>query len=303
MTTLYWVLKRLRPDVIHFQWTVLPAIDRQFMRRLRAIAPCVLTVHDTNAFLAPSSQLQRVGWLTILSAFDHLVVHTQAGKQALIANGLKERNISIIPHGVFDCPMGQDNNTCGEPPPGTCVLLAFGSIKPYKGIDILIRALAQVPADARRSIRLVIAGNPGTSEAELRSLSVECGVADSIEWILRFVDDDEIPFLFHRSHVVVFPYREIDASGALMTALPYGKAIIASRLGLFAELLKDGETALLVDPACPNTLSAAITAVVNDPKSAAEMGRRSARLAGDVLNWAHIAELTQKTYDKARHVL
>ena len=53
-------LRPLRPQAIHFQWSVLPAVDRRFLNRLRRIAPCLLTVHDANAFLAPSSRLQSI---------------------------------------------------------------------------------------------------------------------------------------------------------------------------------------------------------------------------------------------------
>ena len=134
MATLLRRLRRLRPDIIHFQWTVVPAVDRCFVRRLRTVAPCVLTVHDTNAFLAPSSRWQRIGWDSILRAFDLLIVHTQASQRALVAKGIEETKISIIPHGVFDYPMNEDMNQRNLDVQ-TCVLLAFGSIKPYKGID------------------------------------------------------------------------------------------------------------------------------------------------------------------------
>ncbi len=299
MATLCRALRRLQPDVIHFQWTVVPAIDRHFLKKLRAIAPCILTVHDTNAFLAPSSRLQKAGWLAILRAFDRLIVHTQTGKQALVAKGIGEGRIAVIPHGVFDRAVTDPVNATSAPS-DRCVFLAFGSIKPYKGIDILIRALAQLPDELRRRVQIVIAGNPGGLENDLRSLAREMGVADSIEWQLGFVPDEDIPGLFARSHAAVFPYREIDASGALMTALPYGKAIIASRLGLFSELLKDGVTAHLVEPENPASLAAAIADVVNDPIAAQQMGQSAAALAWDVLSWNNIARLTLEAYEAAK---
>lgn len=299
MATVCRKLRRLQPDVIHFQWTVVPAIDCHFLKRLQTIAPCLLTVHDTNAFLAPTSRLQKAGWLSILRQFDRLIVHTQAGRQALVAKGIDERRIAVIPHGVFDCPQADDMPAAAAPS-DRCVLLAFGSIKPYKGVDILIRALTQLPGDLRRNVQLIIAGNPGGLEAELRRLAGEVGVTDSIEWKLGFVPDQEIPGLFARSHAAVFPYREIDASGALMTALPYGKAIIASRLGLFAELLEDGETAHLVEPQDPAALANAIAKVANDLSAAQQMGRRAAALARDVLSWGNIARLTLEAYEAAR---
>jgi glycosyltransferase involved in cell wall biosynthesis len=130
----------------------------------------------------------------------------------------------------------------------------------------------------------------------LRSLAARCGVEKSIEWQLRFIPDKEVPGLLARSRVVVFPYREIDASGALMSVLPYGKAIVASRLGLFAELLRHGETALLVEPNSPAALASALAAVVENRTMAVEMGRRARTLAAEVCSWDRIAGLTLQAY-------
>ncbi|HBO43923.1 MAG TPA: group 1 glycosyl transferase [Planctomycetaceae bacterium] len=295
MASLCRRLRRERPDVIHFQWTVVPAIDVRFLKRLRQMAPCVLTVHDTNAFLAPSSRWQMAGWDSVLRAFDHLIVHTRAGQRALVARGIEDAKISIIPHGVFDY-RPSDEMAPADSPTEACVFLSFGSIKPYKGLDVLLEALALLPGEIRRHTRLIIAGNPGSLEGELRSQAARLGLDDMIEWLLRFIPNDELPALFRRSNSVVFPYREIDASGALMTALPYGKAIIASRLGLFAELLESGDTAHLVEAGDPAALADAITKVVVDRTAARQMGQRAAELCQGVLSWGRIAQLTLSAY-------
>lgn len=297
MADLARFLKRFGPEVVHFQWSVVPAIDGVFLRSIRKVAPCVLTVHDTNAFLAPTSGLQRLGWHSLLNKFDRLIVHTQMGKAALVDKGVDKDRIATIPHGVFDLPdQGELRSPSAD---ADCVVLAFGSIKPYKGIDILFRALHLVRQDPNNRIRLLIAGSPGDLEGELRQLAHQLQISDLIEWRLGFVPDEEVPALFARSNAVVFPYREIDASGALMTALPYAKPIIASRLGLFAELLEDGKTAHLVEPNDPESLAEALESVVRDRTRATEIGRRAAALADDVLSWRHIAELTLAAYSKA----
>jgi len=299
MNTLRRLLKRLQPNVVHFQWLVIPGVDRHFVRRLRAQAPVILTVHDTNAFLSPTSKLQKLGWRTALQGFDRLIVHTQVGMRSLIDLGIDEVKVSVIPHGVFDSSGHHKEADATARNPDLCTLLAFGSIKHYKGLDILIRALAQLPTTARSKTRLIVAGNPGASENILRALAEESGVASHIEWILKYIPDDQIPALFNRCDAVVFPYREIDASGALMTALPYGKAVVASRLGLFDELLQHEETALLVEPDNPSALAMALTEIADYPARTTALGERSAKLAKEVCGWERIAKLTLEVYSDA----
>jgi len=299
MATFRSELRRFRPDVIHFQWSALPLVDAWFLKKLQALAPCVLTVHDTNAFLAPSSRLQKLGWPSILRRFDRLIVHTRSGRDSLVSLGVDPAQIAVIPHGVFDAGENYDHSRAQHSTAGQCVFLAFGTIKPYKGLDVLIRALAEIPPAVRAKMRLVIAGNAGGLEGELRQLAAQCGVGESIEWVLRFIRDEEIPALFARCDAVVFPYREIDASGALMTALPYGRAIVASRVGLFAELLCHEETALLVQPGDPVTLGAALARLVQEPSMTRELGQRAATLAREVCSWERIAEKTLALYHEA----
>jgi len=292
-------LRRWRPQAIHFQWSVLPAVDRRFLNRLRRVAPCLLTVHDANAFLAPSSRLQSTGWRTILGQFDHLIVHTRSGRDALLAKGIDADRVSVVPHGVFDLPERAHTRQPAPKPDGRLRLLSFGSIKPYKGLDVVIRALAALPEAMRDRVRLTIAGSAGELAEPLQRLAEQLQVDAMIEWRLGFIPEDDVPRLFHDADAAVFPYREIDASGALMTALPYGRAIIASRLGLFAELLEDGYSAMLVEPENPIALADAIRHLIEDPDLCRDMGARAAATAKDVYSWDRIARMTLDAYRAA----
>jgi hypothetical protein len=95
-------LRRLRPDIIHLQWTPLPAVDAMVLPRLRRIAPLVLTIHDTNYLNgAVSSHLVKLGGDRIHTFFDHLIVHTEDARRKLMARGLGHKDISIVPHGLL----------------------------------------------------------------------------------------------------------------------------------------------------------------------------------------------------------
>ena len=96
-------LRRMRPDVIHFQSAPLPAVDGIFIPAFRRIAPTILTVHDSAPFNSdPRSIVQRIGVISIMKSFDRLIVHTNRARQRLISYGLPPAKVAIIPHGILD---------------------------------------------------------------------------------------------------------------------------------------------------------------------------------------------------------
>jgi glycosyltransferase involved in cell wall biosynthesis len=293
-------LRRLRPDVIHFQWAPLPMIDRFFLPAMRSIAPAILTVHDSAPFNDnPRSILQRIGAISIMSSFDHLIVHTNRARQRLIDHGLPPAKIAIIPHGILESdstPLAPHTRSIAS---GPVTLLLFGKIKPYKGTDVLIRALAAMPATSRARCRVRIVGKPYMDMEPLFALARELGVESNIIWDLRFVADDELSRIFAEADVIVMPYREIDASGVLMLGLSTGLPIVASRIGLFAEVLEDGEHGRLVTPDEPDELAAALTVLIDSSAERARMSGNVQALRDSIPDWQTIGAQTAALYDVA----
>ena len=96
---------QLRPDVIHFQWAVLPPLDSLAMRVLRQLCPLIFTVHDTVPFNGePMSALQRWGFEQPLALSDHLIVHTRASRERLLALGVPAAKVDVVPHGSLELP-------------------------------------------------------------------------------------------------------------------------------------------------------------------------------------------------------
>lgn len=303
MFTLYRKLTRQRPDVIHVQWFPLPFADQHFITMLRRIAPVVFTVHDTNPFNGnPSSRLQMVGWSALLHQSDHLVVHTDFSRDQLMRAGVAMDHISVVPHGVLNAqpaihaamPTRQRSEGQKEK-----VILLFGAIKPYKGVDVLIRAFGLLPAELRSTTRIVIAGKPMMDVEPLRVLALEAGVADRIDWDFRFLPEEELPSLFESVDILAFPYRDIDASGVLMMSLPFGKPIVATNVGGFGGVLEDGTHGFVVPPEDPEAFANGLARVLADPEMAARFGQRIRDLATSTLSWSTIAEQTASVYQKA----
>jgi glycosyltransferase involved in cell wall biosynthesis len=294
------LLRRLaaeRPDIIHFQWLPLPALDRILLGQFRKIAPVVLTVHDTNAFNGdPTARLQAIGFASALAACDRLVVHTHQGEARLRAMGIPAAKIAQLPHGL----LGARARTGEDAASGDLRFVLFGKIKPYKGADLLIKAFAALPAALRAQARVLIVGQAYMKLQPLRDLAADRGVADRVQIEDRFVGDREIADLFAPNSVAVFPYREIEASGVLSLAIAHGRPIIASRLGMFAEALTDGVHGTLVTPGDAAGLIASMAGMIEDREFTRSAGRAVARLAHDVPDWTEIGRRTALLYAACR---
>jgi glycosyltransferase involved in cell wall biosynthesis len=123
-------------------------------------------------------------------------------------------------------------------------LLFFGLVRPYKGLDVLLRALAQAPPD----IRLRVAGEfwGGTSETE--RLCRQVHIADRVELRPGYVPSTEVPGLFRDVDALVLPYREATGSQATWSAFEFGVPVLATRAGSLAEGVEDGVNGLIAEP-------------------------------------------------------
>ncbi|HUK57679.1 MAG TPA: glycosyltransferase family 4 protein [Stellaceae bacterium] len=301
MARLAGALARWRPDIIHFQWVPLPAVDRLFLRRLRAIAPLVLTVHDSNPYYgAPGTTAQRFGARRILNEFDALLVHTEHARARLEEHGIPPAKLARVAHGRLHerLELGERRHSAAAAS-GTIEFLMFGKLKPYKGLDVLIRAVAELSPALRARCRVRVVGKPYMDVGPLLALAAARGVSERFEFDFRFVEDEEMPALFDRADAIVFPYRDIDASGVLMTALSTGKPIVATRVGLFGELLVDGETALVTPSDDPAALALALGRLIEDEPLRQRLAAAARECDRNIPSWAEIARATRTVYERA----
>jgi len=134
------------------------------------------------------------------------------------------------------------------------VVLFFGYVRAYKGLDTLLAAWPAVLA--RRSATLVVAGEFYEDEAPYRRLSEAAG--DSVRMLSRYIPDGEVEALFKAADVVVLPYRSATQSGVTHVAYALGVPVITTDVGGLAETVVPGETGLVVPPENPPALAEAI---------------------------------------------
>jgi glycosyltransferase involved in cell wall biosynthesis len=302
MLSLLIQIKKLDPDIIHFQWLPIPVLDTQFISVLKKFTTVVHTVHDTTPYHgATPSRLQVWGARSVPQLFERVIVHTDNGKDTLVNRGIAKSKVSVIPHGPIRYPESSQNTKNGylSDTDSKQTILFFGGIKKYKGVDILLRSFASLPSKLQSQTELKIAGSASIEMKSLYSIAARLGIEEHVKWDIRYIPDEEVPMLFESADLVVFPYRNADQSGALMTALPYGKPIVATDVGGFSKILTDDVHGYLVEPESPESLSTALEKVLLDESKQARMSDAVLNLSENVYSWERIAEQTVQVYKTA----
>jgi glycosyltransferase involved in cell wall biosynthesis len=270
---------------VHFQWLPIRRLDALLVRRFPG--PLVFTAHEALPRRARG----------LVQAMDAVVVHTRSGRERLVADlGIAPEQVHVIPHGAFDYLARQPEEPPIDPRAGDLdgrrVVLFFGLLRPYKGIDVLIEAFAGTPDDAV----LLVVGMPRMPTGSLERLARDLGISDRVRFVPRFVSDREVPAYFRRADLVVLPYLSIEHSGVLFTALAFGSPLILSAVGGFVEVATEHAAARLVPPGDAGSLRTAIVELLADDEARARLAAAARAVASGPYSWERAAELTEKLY-------
>jgi len=222
------------------------------------------------------------------------MVHTEYSKRELQSNyEIEPDDITVISHGIL-----KYTGTADREKTDTFELLYFGSIKQYKGIDILIKALGHLSVEQLNRLNVRIAGNPQEPVEPYNRLASSVGVNEAITWELGYIPDEEIPALFRNANAVVLPYRDIDQSGVLMTAVEYPTPIIASEIGGFSELLSHDENALLFPSKSPKELRDCIVELLENKEKRERLTSGIDEFANGIPSWSKIGKEAKAVYQQ-----
>jgi glycosyltransferase involved in cell wall biosynthesis len=275
----YRALARRSADVVHFQWLPMPWIDD----RLLPDRPLVLTAHDLLPREPRPGQL--AAQRRLLERVDAVVVHSDYGRRQLTDRlGLPETKVHVIHHGAFVPGLH------GSLPPeladdGRPVVLLFGLLRPYKGLDTLLRAWAGI-----EGAQLWIVG---------RAMMELPPMPAGARLVARFVSGGEADALLRRADIVVLPYtrtERFDQSGVLATALGAGRPAVLSDIGGFSEIAATG-AARLVAPGDADALHGTLAALVADPQQRKQMSAAALAAASGPYSWDAAARATLTLYE------
>jgi glycosyltransferase involved in cell wall biosynthesis len=297
-----------RPDIVHVQF--LPLLERGmlcelwFLQFLQSIGiPIVYTVH--NVLPHENGLRRRNRYESFYRSVAHLICHDVAARDELIDTfGIASHKITVIPHGPFFSGMTlsqqEARRRLGVKSADEVIVLMQGILRRYKGVLLLLNAWKDL-LKSRRPARLLIAG---PAERELAAEVIgECKrleLTHSVDLRIGFVGIEELALLHNAADILVYPYQSVTTSGALMTGLQFGRAIAASDLAAFKEILDDEREALLFAPGDTKGLTEALGRLIDDAGLRERLAEGSLKRAQRFAGWPEIA---QRTFDCYQNVL
>jgi len=291
--------RRLKPDVIHFHSTNTSALAYlELLRRLGI--PLVATVHVVTPH--EPIRFQNTIYRRIHRLGDLHIAHSHVDRCRLEEEfAVDPGTVVVIPHGeygFFESEVEKQDRDrvrldLGLSPQDK-VALFFGYIREYKGLDILLGAWPAVVEEVPEA-RLLIAGDAGQlTDArcdELAAWATRLGAVHRF----GFIPFEEVARYFAAADLLAMPYRSISQSGVLYLALSLGVPVVATAVGALPEVLRDGESALLIPPESPADLTRALVRLLNDGELRHHLAEGGRRIAS-AHSWPIIAARTEKAF-------
>jgi glycosyltransferase involved in cell wall biosynthesis len=173
---------------------------------------------------------------------------------------------------------------------GTPLLLWVGRLQPWKGVDVALRALREIP-----QAYLMIVGD-GETRADLERLAQELGLAERVRF-LGALPRERLPSIYAAADLLLATSFASETFGiGLVEAQACGLPVVASRFGGFPEVIDEGHTGLLVPPRDPTALAAAVRTLLNDPERRRAMADAAPGWAAQ-FSWSAVVDRIEAVYD------
>jgi glycosyltransferase involved in cell wall biosynthesis len=191
----------------------------------------------------------------MLSSADAFVVMSQEVWRDL-RSFVPDARAELVPHPLYThfgepIPKSEARRRLGWKE-GERVLLFFGYIRRYKGLDLLLRAMPAIRE--RTGARLVVLGEFYEDRAPYDRLVRELGLEDAVTMRGDYVANEEVSVYVSASDLLVLPYRSATQSGIIQVATQLEKPVLSTRVGGLGEMVEDGRTGILVPPEDPAAL-------------------------------------------------
>jgi glycosyltransferase involved in cell wall biosynthesis len=292
--------------VVHWQFTELPIADLLTMLAIRRLGiPQVYTAHE----LLPWSAARHHRWLfsRLYRVVDAIVVHNEDQRAEIIRRfGADPARVHVAPLGdyaIFATPelaQSQARSQLGLPE-GAPIALFFGTIRPSKGLEVLLEAWAVLAGRLPEAVLLIV-GKPykGLDTAKTIAHIQQLGIRDSVRTRFEQVEPVVTNAYYRAADVVVLPYHEIGSSGVLRYAYNSARAVIATSVGEHGARVVEGETGHLLPPGNPDILANVLAEGLADRPRLRSMGEAAHAYAAANFKWLDPAREMLRIYQELR---
>ncbi len=292
-----WVAEGLRihSPLVHAQWWSFPLAPIYYtllsLSRMRG-KRVIMTVHNVRPH-------ERQGMKTffnrsVFGLADEFIVHTNSNRETL-SRFVGGRPIHVIPHGIITIKRKGLSREEARRILGWAlqerILLCFGHIRPYKGVDVAIKALAHIP-DC--NVRLVIAGRPWEDWTRYQKLIHDLRLENRIHLLLDYIPSEQVEAVFAASDLVLLPYKSFDAqSGVGALVLSFQIPLVVAETGGLPDYVKDPKCCF--PPGNDLELAQRIEEILNSPRLYTKLSREVGQMRNE-LSWDRIARKTAALY-------
>ena len=285
------MVKKFEPDVIHIQGQgsifclfIYPDLSKNY--------PLVFTLHNVKPHLGRTSLRLKILWYYLAKRyFNHVIVHGEKLKEQMIKEyNLPNEKVHAITIGEHEVAPFKKYERKDLREDGNLVLF-FGSIYKYKGLEYLIKAEPMITKEMPDA-KIIIAGT-GENFKKYERMMIN---RDNFIVYNRYIPYKEGAELFQRCSVVVLPYIDASQSGVIPTAYGFKKPVVVTDVGSIPEIVDDGVTGFIVPPRNPEALADAIVKLLKDNKLRKQMGESAYKKLKDDMSWDKIADKTIEVY-------
>jgi len=222
------------------------------------------------------------------------IVHSEKDLKKLqsLLPGARVRKAFIPPYSVFNTASLSEEKAKKELCLRGRTILFFGFVRPYKGLEILLRALPEVVE--RVETHLLIVGEFWTSESYYTNLIRDLGLEGHVTIVNRYVPNEKVSLYFAASDVVVLPYVEATQSAVIPIAYSFHKPVITTDVGGLAEVVQDGVTGLIVPPQDSAALAKAMIRYFEEDLARKFVPNIRAQMAGETFSWNRLVRLIEE---------
>ncbi len=289
-------VKKMKPDLIIVQWVhpYFTPCYASLLSMLRGI-PVIITCHNVlpHARFPFDSVLTR----SVLKKASGCIVHSKEDESNLVAM-LPKMPFRRNPHPTYNAYRikGMDRDSaCKILDINTDekVLLFFGFVQKYKGLDILINAAPAI-VKALDNVRICVVGDFGDKHEEYMSMIGSTGVKEVFMIRDGYVPDAEVEPYFAAADLCVCPYRSATQSGIVQIAFGFGLPVIATNVGGLPEAVTDDKTGYIVAPEDPDALASAVIRFFNENR--AGQFRANVKNEEKRFSWERMVETIEDLY-------